>query len=64
MLIVANLGLAAWLGGAAGAIGVAVCGSIALELLVGPAGRAHAARGTLPPRLLAAAGMVALAVRR
>ena len=61
VLVVANLGLAAWLGAVAAATTAIVCGIIALGILF--AGRARARRASRrAPRALAASAMGAFSV--
>jgi len=61
VLVVANLGLAAWLGAVAAVTTVVVCGTLALGILFARSGRAGGLRD-LPPRVLAALAMGALSV--
>ncbi len=65
VLVVANLGLAAWLGAVAAATTAIVCGILALRILsAGPAGpaRAHGMYREWPSRALTASAMVAFGV--
>ena len=57
VLVVANLGLAAWLGWVAAATSVAVCGTIALGILLARPARTRGAVRDIPSRVLAAIGM-------